>query len=203
MLNDYGKKLFKPWCSVQNVLVVLSVIFLVALTIVHFSLNSSEIASWVQAIGSIAAIWGAFTVSNNQVKRQIEQKEEEKKRQAGALLAVVKSASDHTLALLDMIRQRPVLLVFGTFWNGIFSELFGMSVNSLKQIPAHELGDYDLVVNYVTITGCMVNIVARVKRWEEVGTINDDHAMILYRDLETQCSFVISSWEKFKVASEK
>jgi len=70
MLNDYGKELFKPWCSVQNIGVVLSVFFISTIAIKCFSLNSSEVASWVQAVGSIFAIWGAFQISHRQQKAQ-------------------------------------------------------------------------------------------------------------------------------------
>lgn len=59
MLNDYGKSLLKPWFSVQNVVLVLSLVFLALVLIRSNNLNSGEVASWVQAIGSIAAIVAA------------------------------------------------------------------------------------------------------------------------------------------------
>ncbi|MFJ4157514.1 hypothetical protein ACIPZF_22280 [Pseudomonas sp. NPDC089752] len=82
MLNEHGKSLFKPWLSVQNVVLGLATLFCAALTIRIYSLNSSEIASWVQAFGSIAAILGAFAISNNQAKHQrdLASAEEQKKR---------------------------------------------------------------------------------------------------------------------------
>lgn len=59
MLSDYGKEVLKSWFSIKNVAVTLSVFFFVFLAIVRFDLNSSEVASWVQAVGSVAAIVAA------------------------------------------------------------------------------------------------------------------------------------------------
>lgn len=56
MLNDYGKSLFKPWCSIQNAVWCLALLYLAWLTIRVYDLKSSDIASWVQAFGSVAAI---------------------------------------------------------------------------------------------------------------------------------------------------
>ena len=201
MLNDYGKELFKPWCSVQNVVVALSVLFLMAVVIVHFNLNSGEIASWVQAVGSIAAIWGTFTVSNNQVKREAERKKEDERRQAGARYAVVKSASDHAKSLQDFIITSPQPLAFNTLWEQIFSELIEMSKNSLNQLPAHELGSYELVVNHISIAGAIANIAERVKRWKDTSSFAEEQAFALYRDLNMHCGQVAFSWGNFQAAS--
>lgn len=59
MLNDYGKSLFKPFVSVQNVVLGFAVLFSATLAITKVNMTSSEWASWVQAIGSIAAICAA------------------------------------------------------------------------------------------------------------------------------------------------
>ena len=64
MLNDYGKSLFKPWCSVQNVVLACSLLFVFWLGIRVYSLNSSEVASWVQAFGSIGAIIAAAKIAS-------------------------------------------------------------------------------------------------------------------------------------------
>lgn len=54
------KALFCPWPSVHNVLIFLCFVFLFSL----FNLSASEWASWVQALGSILAIFVAIAVSN-------------------------------------------------------------------------------------------------------------------------------------------
>ncbi|WPN32137.1 hypothetical protein QMK54_10465 [Pseudomonas sp. P5_109] len=78
MLNDYGKSLFKPLVSVQNVVLGLSALFIAALVITQVGLSSSEWASWVQAIGSIAAIIGATYIAGEQRRQKIEDEKKEK-----------------------------------------------------------------------------------------------------------------------------
>lgn len=74
VLNDYGKSLFKPWMSVQNAVLAIALVFIVSL----LKLPSSELASWVQAIGSIAAILGAAYIAGEQRRQKIEDEEKEK-----------------------------------------------------------------------------------------------------------------------------
>ncbi|MCE0880728.1 hypothetical protein [Pseudomonas putida] len=74
MLNDFGKSLFKPWVSVANVSLALALIYLVFLAIRTYDLNKVEVASWVQAVGSIASIWGAFLLfsfGNRQREKEV------------------------------------------------------------------------------------------------------------------------------------
>jgi hypothetical protein len=201
MLNDYGKELFKPLCSVQNVVVVLSVLFLLALAVKHFGLNSSEIASWVQAVGSIAAIWGAFTVSNNQVRQQIDQKKEGDKRKAEALFAVVKSAADHVRTLGAIVDEGVTPQVFKISWSKAISDVMEMSLNSLKQLPAHELGNRDLVVAHTGITGGVSNLFELCERFQSVDALVDVQHQYLLTELKFQCEFIERHWHQFERAS--
>jgi hypothetical protein len=201
MLNDYGKELFKPLCSVQNVVVVLSVLFLLAIAVKHFSLNSSEIASWVQAVGSIAAIWGAFTVSNNQVRQQIDQKKEDDKRKAESLFAVVKSAADHVRSLGLIVEEGVSPQVFRISWSKAISDVMEMSLNSLKQLPAHELGNRDLVVAHTGITGGVSNIFEICNRFQSVDALVDAQYQFLLSELKYKCAFIEKHWHQFERAS--
>ncbi|MGY4663188.1 hypothetical protein ACVWZ9_003982 [Pseudomonas chlororaphis] len=74
MLNDYGIRLLKPWVSVQNVVLICVLIFVIAL----LKPGSSELASWVQAVGSIAAIIGATYIAGEQRRQKIEDDAKEK-----------------------------------------------------------------------------------------------------------------------------
>jgi hypothetical protein len=67
MINTSGWGLFKPWVSIPNILLALAAIFVVAL----FKLTSSELASWVQAVGSIVAIIAAFSISQFQYRAEM------------------------------------------------------------------------------------------------------------------------------------
>jgi hypothetical protein len=56
----------------QNVVWGLALLYLIWLIIRLYDLKSSDVASWVQAVGSIAAILGAFAISNRQATLQRE-----------------------------------------------------------------------------------------------------------------------------------
>lgn len=77
MLNDYGKSLFKPFVSVQNIVLGLTLLFFASLAITKSNMNSSEWASWVQAVGSIAAICAAayFPIAH-EVRREKRERRE-------------------------------------------------------------------------------------------------------------------------------
>lgn len=201
MLNDYGKSLFKPWLSVQNVVLVLAGIFVACLAIRVYSLNSSEVASWVQAFGSIAAIWGAFAISNGQVRKAEQERKKEAEQRLAACYAVMQSAADHSQALGEMIKQNPPRPVFKYGWESILGELFQVSLNSLKQIPAHELGSYELVVAYQGITGSVAKIISLVSDFKTRDAFLDSEAGHLYGELQGQCGLIGFRWAKFKEAS--
>lgn len=112
MLNDYGKELFKPWLSVSNAVSVAALIFAIAL----FKLTSSELASWVQAVGSIAAIWGALHVSNSQHRRQIHAEKKSAVNKAKARMAVVKNAAEYGLSMANFAAKAPPYFVFVSSW---------------------------------------------------------------------------------------
>lgn len=57
-----------------------ALLFVAMLLIRQLGLSNSEVASWVQAVGSIAAIWGAFRVSSHQIKQQNAAMADEEKR---------------------------------------------------------------------------------------------------------------------------
>lgn len=76
MLNEYGIRLLKPWVSVQNVVLVCAFVFVIAL----LKPESTELASWVQALGSIAAIVGATYIAGEQRRQKIEDDAKEKEQ---------------------------------------------------------------------------------------------------------------------------
>lgn len=83
MLNDYGKSLFEPLLSVPNIALGLSVLFVAVIVIAQVDLNSSEWASWVQAVGSIAAILSAGWIAGRDT-RERRKSESEAKQGAAA-----------------------------------------------------------------------------------------------------------------------
>lgn len=63
------KSFFQAWCSVQSICLFLCIVYLIALAIRLFQLNSGDVASWVQAIGAIVSIWAAWWIASQQSTR--------------------------------------------------------------------------------------------------------------------------------------
>lgn len=100
-MNDHGKSLFKPWLSVQNVTIGLSIAFLFGLAIRRYELSSNEIAAWVQAVGSVAAIFTAIVVAHRD--SSLRQKSELNSRKGGLVraLAVTSDAIERVESAFD------------------------------------------------------------------------------------------------------
>ncbi|MCU0121804.1 hypothetical protein N8H74_26390 [Pseudomonas sp. B2M1-30] len=92
MLNDYGKSLFKPIVSAQNIILGLAVFFVLVLFFRLVSLNSNELASWVQAFGSIAAILAAVWIAGRESRLR---KTTEAQERVEAMIRVV-NVVEHT-----------------------------------------------------------------------------------------------------------
>ncbi|WP_288649697.1 hypothetical protein [Pseudomonas sp. UBA5568] len=174
MLNDYGKSLFRPWLSAQNVCLSLALVFICGLFIRIYDLKSSDIASWVQAIGSILAIVGAFAVGGNQARAQQELVAEQEHRQeraraadrkkrAKSYLSVIQHAASQCQYVTDIAEGRP-LEVFKGQWEAHYKELCLVSISSLKLLPAHELGTHDLVLAYINVLAGFSNFISEADR---------------------------------------
>lgn len=202
MLNDYGKSLFKPLVSIQNLVLTGSVVFVAFLFIRLFHLTSEEIASWVQAIGSIAAIWGAFSLSNNQIKRQEQQRELAAEQKNKALFAVVEHAVGHARAVHRSLNSADGQQKFKVGWNTGYSEIFKSALKSLSVIPAHELGGYKLVIAHNHILGAMINISNKVERYILVEDFVEQEYEFLCVEVWGLTEIVNFYWPNFEDAQQ-
>ncbi|WP_395602391.1 hypothetical protein AB4P97_08175 [Pseudomonas sp. A1230] len=173
MLNECGKALFKPWLSVPNVVLALAVIFTVSL----LNLTSSELASWVQSVGSIAAIWGAFSISNRQSKNQeaqrIAEEVQKKRRLRGILIYLADKHLVKTKLLKDAVQQEyfgsdtigPYLEAkFHLEWPSHWEALKAIDINGLEPL---EVG---VVIDMQVATQFALDVCNRLgKNWEPTG----------------------------------
>ena len=158
MLNDYGKSLFKPWASVQNFCWAFALIFITVLVLKVYDLNKSELASWVQALGSIGAIWGALAISRRQLRNQEIAKIDEIQERWGAYLAVIESACKNADKLAVLVNSGVTTSGLKLMWDYHVGELFKTNMSMLKSIPAHDLGSYELVVAHSVMITKMIRI---------------------------------------------
>lgn len=171
MLNDFAKGLMKPWCSVQNFTWAFAVIFGIAL----LKPTSSELASWVQAVGSIAAILGALKVGRlqienqnavllEQVRNQNEEKNKELRARAIAMFAVVQCCANQAEALSGIAKQEMPVEILKMTWEAHLKELSLANLAAIKAIPTFELGSYDLVVTHSHILASFMNLISELER---------------------------------------
>lgn len=189
----------KPWMSVQNFVLVFAAIFVIAL----FKLTSSELASWVQAIGSIAAIWGAFSISNAQVKRQEELKIQESKRRSQAQLAVVKNAADYGKSMGEFASKKPSPFAFIFAWRMTLDVTTGAALDSLRVLPVHDLGSYEQVLHFNSILASLVQLRADVNKYVSGGDESDDATLSAYQSIEIQSKMIEHHWVQFQIAFDK
>ena len=74
-----------------------SLFFILILLVLVFAggMKSSDVASWVQAVGSIGAIAGAYAVASWQIRKQKKQQDLDRVNRLYAMCAVVRCAAEH------------------------------------------------------------------------------------------------------------
>ncbi len=203
MLNDCGKELLKPWMSVQNVVLIGSLIFMIAL----FKPTSSEVASWVQAVGSIAAIWGALSIGRKQIANQIEMSHKERVERTKSFYAVVEGAVDALTKIGNVSSKKPSLEAYDIFINNYFGERFKISLHMLKGVPAHDLGSYELVMAYSKILSSMTYVSLLLAELSEaigtgLGRKPPGWMSNTYGLIELHSSMAQRAWAEFQEVSD-
>jgi hypothetical protein len=106
--------------------------------------RSADAAAWVQAVGSIAAIAGAFYIGARQAKAQElarqRQAREGERRKRSQCLAIAETAVGYARRLVP---EEPsgVLLASGND-----ADRLGEVVTAMQAIPLHEIGSADVIV---------------------------------------------------------
>jgi hypothetical protein len=184
---------FRSLVTVPNVVLVLAGCFVLAL----FKLNASELASWLQAIGSVAAIWGAFKIGNRQIQQQIAQREHDQESRASAYLAVVKNAEANAGVLAEMAACIDSIQDFRATGGVMTFQMFESAYRALQQIPAHELGSHKLVVAYLGLSGAMGEINRRLTQTLSSSAFEAVEFSLLREDILTQHRLIEIHWRNF------
>ncbi|WP_353231876.1 hypothetical protein [Pseudomonas helleri] len=159
------------------------------------SLKSSDVASWVQAIGSIGAIAGAYAVANWQIRKQRVQELLQQESRLNAMCAVVKCAAEHAESIGHFARLQHPDFAFRTFWTEGLSGSFEASLNALKALPVHELGNSNLVIQCMSLLGAMSKMEAIINHYMQLESA--EHLDRVYEQIITQLAVVSYSWKRF------
>lgn len=171
-------------------------IWLVSSCITLSGLTASEVAAWIQAIGSIGAIVGACAVANWQIIKSQSQRDSDKVSSLMAIFAVVENAAKHASSVGSMVEQGPPDFAFRGAWQITTSGPLIASQQALSAIPVHELGDPHLVVQCVSIAGALNLLLAEVERYmaEDPSLESTSRA---YAAIRIQSMTIAYSWKKF------
>ncbi|MFL1556245.1 hypothetical protein [Pseudomonas sp. O11] len=191
------KFVFCPWPSAQNVLIFLAAIILLSLV----KLNSSEWASWVQAIGSVAAIWAALIIGRKQLAAQQAAEIEGRRAKALAFQSVVRYAVEQAENINSYIQFLPDQREFISCWNREDLEIIDGAIDSLRAIPVHELGSYELIFSFNIIFSCLVRLKGAAQRLAE-KIIDDERRNNEYANIKSQYCKIEKQWRRYLAFSE-
>ncbi|GEM_PF-7095414 len=188
------RKVFCPWPSVHNVLIILSVLFLLSLV----DLTAGEWASWVQAFGSIAAILGAFALSGRQLAKHDAERTRQERKKMHAYIAVINHAVEQCQQALISEQEETTRGNIVAAWAGGYAQTFNSSLASLELLATHELGDRDLVVAYNCILGEMTNIATYIAQYSLLDEPDEDEGDLFLARLRSSVAIIDINWCEFE-----
>ncbi|MEV4782099.1 hypothetical protein [Burkholderia sp. LMU1-1-1.1] len=166
----------------------------------HFELNKSEWASWVQGIGSLAAILGAYAFTAKQhsdsVERDKRNRNAERSQRAETIQFVMGDAQAHS----DRLRN--------FFEAGMAHEVVHYNLKTLKDcaeviasIPALDYPDASLAVHCRTFNRYFQAVASQYQRRSEVITVDFDEfeqmqASALDTDIDNMAIAAKSAFEQ-------
>ncbi|MEX3961063.1 hypothetical protein AB4Y42_02415 [Paraburkholderia sp. EG286B] len=152
---------------------------LVALTVHAWRWDSSAVAAWVQAIGSIGAIAGAFLVGQRQSEsvrlQALESEEREKAQKTDAISAVVL----HAIGQANATAQSFSLMRTDVLKRFLEQPVYSLSeaAGALLNIPLHEVGPSEAVTQFASLQVVLNRMSAAV---EEFKNMTDDAATLAH-----------------------
>lgn len=167
------------------------------------AIGNPILAYWVQAIGSIASIWGAFAVGRSQQKSQLNEAIKAARDRTYALAAVVESAALFVTVLGKVVQAKPAPLHFKENWKLVNRQWLESSVFSLSQLPVHELGTGELVRGYFGILGGIKDISRLIDEALSADALHEQEFTYMYDEVLKQVSIIESCWYGFQRALPK
>lgn len=168
-----------------------------------FDLSKSDWAAWVQAVGSIAAIAGAYFIGERQaiaaLKNDLKIRQVELKQKKKAVLAIAVAAKEQVGKIAqacvenDVERRRLELRRYN-------ARTTSDIVNAFAAVPVHELGSFDAVSAFFHIRDCLSRVdgmySSNLAILEEVD--EEDQQAVRYRNFIVRSAkdefFIICEW---------
>jgi hypothetical protein len=159
------------------------------------------LASWVQAVGAIASIWGAILISRSQQKAQSKAAAKAVRDRTDSLIAVVESAVGFVTVLGTFVQEKPHMYAFKENWKLVNRQWLESSIFSLSQLPVHELGRGDMVRGYFGIMGGVNDIGRLIEKVVNADAFQEQEFTFMYEEVLKQVRIVESTWWSFQRAA--
>ena len=163
------------WCAFKRnevpIAIAFSVFSMLVCAVLFFKPSSGELASWVQAVGSIAGIFTAVAIGVHQTRSSSRQRNLEAQNKRKSCMAVVEFAAQQGQAASNYLESLGALWPYVSSWEEKLSLVNKFSLDSLAAIPMHELGSDLAVLAYSEIYTNLVII-----REESIGLVADIRA---------------------------
>lgn len=152
--------------------------------------SSSDVAAWIQAIGSIAAIAAAYALGERQARKAREHTLEVYHLQRTRVELGGKGVVRQLYAESRSIRDSAVQLSYDAFsemWATYLQSTYAAALRAFDQLPLHELGDADRVRIGFEMRGALAHATERISRILDGDPISDrpDHRTIEGRNRMT------------------
>lgn len=182
---------FKPWVSVQNAVLVLSGCFAVAL----LGLNKSELASWVQAVGSIASIWGAFAISQSQMAKINVDRVKERISLAHMYHSLVDQAQQQSKNFSDVAEHLPVFSNVKSYMSGRNKHILSNLYDALKSFQVKDIGSERIAVSHVHILSSIGSMLDCMERLQTIDDGDANAVALILAGISQENFWLQAMWE--------
>ncbi|MBA1194720.1 hypothetical protein G7007_17945 [Pseudomonas entomophila] len=174
---------------------VLILIFLIGSKMISLAdLTSSEAASWVQAIGSIVSIWGAFVISRKQFKHAEVRENKIKKEKEQAYISVREAAAAAARDLTKVVKEKPSAEEFRDAWGAHYEHFISSHITALGMVPMHELGEAGQITAHIHVASVLKNMHTSTQEYLSDGKWFEDNPSALYENIE-----MLYKWQGLQV----
>ncbi|MDR5736169.1 hypothetical protein QCE47_28045 [Caballeronia sp. LZ025] len=139
--------------------------------------QSSDWASWAQAIGAVAAIIGSFVIARRQSEfdrsQAFEAERRQRLREVEAFTAVAEHGVAQGTALADAFRNMPAFALAQALSLNLFN--IDEASTALFNVPLHQVGSRDAVIQF---SGIQSTIKEMSKKLESYRRLDDQAAQL-------------------------
>lgn len=161
-------------------------------------LNGPSGPAWIQALGSVGAIWAALKVSNRQLTKMAESSKKDSEERVYAIAAVAIGAGRYGEMWCDVVRKRPSREEFCWLWSRSFAEIIDASIHSMKQVPTHELRSIGLINAFNGVMSTLILISSKTNSAIQKGAFADHEVALCCNEISQDSTLLASYLQQLR-----